>query len=250
MSAPSYREFKPAEHLRPFIAAYWLSDGYYAEEVLFPVFADGCCDIIFDIAGNSPAKMVGTGVNLEYVPLSGKVRLGGIRFLPGGFTALTGIPADRIYDGADAQDMLKSKIVEGLKRINDGFSPSALDAIFGSCVSCQNPMMSFWLSSQDSDIGGIASYFGCSVKTVSRTFLHHTGATPSKMLSVRRFQHALKMITQSCSCYTEIAYEAGYYDQSHFIRDFKKYAGSAPSDFLHYKNSLGVRFIQFPTGCI
>ncbi|MCD8553326.1 helix-turn-helix domain-containing protein [Seleniivibrio sp.] len=250
MSAPSYREFKPAPHLQPFIAAYWLSEGYYAEKVLFPIFADGCCDIIFDIAANSPAKMVGTGVNLEYVPLKGKVRLGGIRFLPGGFTALTGIPADRIYDGTDAEDMLNSKIVEGLKRINDGFSPSALDAVFGSCVSCRNPMMSFWLSSQDSDVKGIASYFGCSVKTVSRTFLHHTGATPSKMLSVKRFQHSLKMVVRGGSNYTEIAYEAGYYDQSHFIKDFKKYSGSTPSDFLRYKNSLGVRFIQFPTGCI
>lgn len=62
---------------------------------MFPVFADGCCDIIFDLSSGTPAKLVSTGVELSFVPLHGRVHIGGIRFRPGGFSALTGIPADR-----------------------------------------------------------------------------------------------------------------------------------------------------------
>lgn len=250
MSAPVYREFQPAPRLKPFIAAYWVSKGFYNQKVMFPVFADGCCDIIFDLISGTAAKTVGTGVELTCVPAYGHLYFGGIRFRPGGFTALTGIPADRVYDGDDAVGLLNRKMADGLKRAGDDFSPSALDAVFESCEPVLNPMISFWLSAPEKTIGDITSYFGCSVKTVNRTFFRHTGANPAKMISVRRFQHALGMVEKGGRSLTDIACSAGYFDQPHFIRDFKKYSGATPSDFLRYKNSLGVRFIQFPGGFV
>ncbi len=250
MNAPVYQEFQPAPRLRPFITAYWVSKGFYNHEVMFPVFADGCCDIVFDLISGSPAKLISTCVELSFAPLVGKVHIGGIRFRPGGFYALTGIPADRIGYGEEANYILNRKMAEGLKRVDEDFSPAALDAVFKSCEPVLDPMISFWLSAPEKVISDVTSYFGCSARTVNRAFFQHTGANPSKMVSVRRFQHALGMVTTGGGSLTDIAYAAGYYDQSHFIRDFKKYSGATPSEFLQYKNSLGVRFIQFPCGCV
>nr|WP_303850526.1 helix-turn-helix transcriptional regulator [Seleniivibrio woodruffii] len=217
---------------------------------MFPVFADGCCDIIFDLGSGTPAKTVSTGVELSFVPLFGSVHIGGIRFRPGGFTALTGMSADSICDGDDAACLLNRKMADGLKKAGESFLPSALDSVFASCEPVLNSMISFWLSEPEKSIGDITSYFGCSARTVNRMFYRHTGAQPAKMVAVRRFQKALAMVNSGIWRLTDIAYASGYYDQAHFIKDFRKYSGSVPSDFIRYKNSLGVRFIQFPYGCM
>jgi len=35
---------------------------------------------------------------------------------------------------------------------------------------------------------------------------------------------------------TKIAYESDYYDQAHFIKDFKKFTGTTPKEFLKDDN--------------
>ena len=56
----------------------------------------------------------------------------------------------------------------------------------------------------------------------------------SKQLGkVVRLQTALKMLLQEQSeSLTKIAYESEYYDQAHFIKDFKEFTGINPKQFL------------------
>jgi len=50
---------------------------------------------------------------------------------------------------------------------------------------------------------------------------------------VIRLQAALKlMLKQKSETFTKIAYESEYYDQNHFIKDFKEFTGITPKEFL------------------
>jgi AraC-like DNA-binding protein len=70
---------------------------------------------------------------------------------------------------------------------------------------------------------------GISQRQLSRKFQQYVGLSPKEYLRVSRFlgslQHLKKHPAQSL---TEIAYESGYYDQAHFIRDYRAYTGHTP----------------------
>jgi AraC-like DNA-binding protein len=44
---------------------------------------------------------------------------------------------------------------------------------------------------------------------------------------------------------TVIAYEAGYSDQSHLVKEFKKYTGMTPKEYVNKATKLTVNFVEF-----
>lgn len=71
-----------------------------------------------------------------------------------------------------------------------------------------------------------------SPKTLERKFAKYLGKTTKQIIKLIRFQEVL----QDFSCVDELsmckhAYNNGYFDQSHFIHDFKSYTGYTPREF-------------------
>jgi AraC-like DNA-binding protein len=87
---------------------------------------------------------------------------------------------------------------------------------------------------QGSDITTVATLtrnIGLSQRHLSRKFRDCTGLSPKEYLSVNRFIRSLRYLKKYPDLsLTEIAYESGYYDQAHFIRDYKSYAGHTPGE--------------------
>ena len=72
----------------------------------------------------------------------------------------------------------------------------------------------------------------------------YLGAPPKTFLKINRFRKTLHaLLNGGYSTLTELAYDCGYYDQMHCIREFKRFTGSTPARFLAEKNS--VRQISF-----
>ena len=65
--------------------------------------------------------------------------------------------------------------------------------------------------------------------TFEKRFRHLVGTTPKKYASIVRFRNLFEKPLKNGRL-TDIALDAGYYDQSHFIKDFKSYTGKLPSD--------------------
>lgn len=80
---------------------------------------------------------------------------------------------------------------------------------------------------------------GYSQKHLIKIFKEHVGLTPKGFLKVMRFQKAISEIEKNKAVkWTSIAYESGYYDQAHFINDFKIFSGLTPEQFLHAKSEF------------
>lgn len=67
-------------------------------------------------------------------------------------------------------------------------------------------------------------------KSLERKFSKYIGTTPKQFIKLIRFQEILSDL--SYNNLTEYACKNGYFDQSHFIRDFKAYSGLTPREFL------------------
>lgn len=80
-------------------------------------------------------------------------------------------------------------------------------------------------------VAQLANELGVSERQLERRFLARVGITPKRFATLRRFERALAM-AESAGSLGRLAQEAGYYDQSHFIREFRSYAGAAPSQLL------------------
>ncbi len=69
-------------------------------------------------------------------------------------------------------------------------------------------------------------------RQLERNFKKQIGISPKQLGRVLRLQTALKMILNSEDSLTSIAYESEYFDQAHFIKDFKEFTGTTPKEFL------------------
>ncbi|MBK8490391.1 MAG: helix-turn-helix transcriptional regulator [Saprospirales bacterium] len=75
-----------------------------------------------------------------------------------------------------------------------------------------------------------------SLSTFKREFQQQFNESPGKWLLKRRVRHAANLIVNSNLNVTQIAFESGFEDLSHFSRAFKNIMGIPPSDYK--KSSL------------
>lgn len=81
-------------------------------------------------------------------------------------------------------------------------------------------------------------------RTFERLANRIIGTNPMTYLKLNRFRRSLQaLLDGGYDSLTEVAHACGYYDQMHFIREFRRFTGSAPSLFLAEKKT--VRQISF-----
>lgn len=86
-------------------------------------------------------------------------------------------------------------------------------------------------SKGDIRIKDLALQLHTSQSPLEKRFRSRVGASPKKFASIIRMKHAIQQYTPGASL-TGLGYEAGFYDQSHFIREFKLFTGQSPESFF------------------
>lgn len=84
----------------------------------------------------------------------------------------------------------------------------------------------------------LSEEIGYSQKHFIELFREQVGVSPKQYLRIMRFQKAISAIeTNSSLQWSQAALESGYYDQSHFIHDFKHFSGFTPKEYMKRKTS-------------
>lgn len=79
----------------------------------------------------------------------------------------------------------------------------------------------------------LTTELACSRRYLATQFREHVGLAPKPMARILRFQRAVQLLEGDGEPHLErIALACGYYDQPHFNRDFRAFAGSTPTEFL------------------
>jgi AraC-like DNA-binding protein len=113
------------------------------------------------------------------------------------------------------------------------------DWLLDTCVTGRNvhPLV-HWAMHRIADSRGqvraeqLARDAGCSRKHLTGVFARQVGLPPKSLAQITRFQHAMQRLRRDGPVdWCEVAFECGYYDQSHLIREFHRYSGMAPGAF-------------------
>lgn len=82
----------------------------------------------------------------------------------------------------------------------------------------------------------LSDEIGYSQKHFIDLFQQQVGVTPKQYLKIIRFQKAICAIeNQKRMHWSQVALESGYYDQAHFIHDFKRFSGFTPNEYMKRK---------------
>ncbi|MGD9905785.1 MAG: helix-turn-helix domain-containing protein [Vicinamibacterales bacterium] len=100
-------------------------------------------------------------------------------------------------------------------------------------------------------IGAVADAVGLSRKRFIEGFRREVGLTPKHYCRIRRFQRALTEAHAAADVdWAQVAAAGGYYDQSHFIHDFRSFSGLTPTGYRAGRTAFQnhVTFLQAPAG--
>lgn len=82
----------------------------------------------------------------------------------------------------------------------------------------------------------LAEQLGWSRKHLAAQFREYIGMPPKQIARITRFSRAIDAMERGDERrWTELAMSCGYYDQAHFNRDFREFAGVTPSEYLSLK---------------
>jgi AraC-like DNA-binding protein len=170
-----------------------------------------------------------------YEPQTGSLL---VRFTPQGACCL-GIPAAELADRSVALDAIlpRARLAQAHEQLREATHTAARIAVVEQwlaelpyeddpLVTCATRLLED--THEPARVAALARRLGLSERQLERRFLARIGVTPKRFASLRRFERAVERAATAPSL-TVAALEAGYYDQSHFIRDFRRFAGASPT---------------------
>jgi AraC-like DNA-binding protein len=87
--------------------------------------------------------------------------------------------------------------------------------------------------------GQLSEQIGYSQKHFISLFKRQVGVSPKQYLKIMRFQKAvLELELGRPTDWSQFAWENGYYDQSHFIHEFRNFSGFTPGDYMQRKTDM------------
>lgn len=84
----------------------------------------------------------------------------------------------------------------------------------------------------------LATRFGVSPRTLQRLFHTYVGVGPKWVIMRYRLQEAVAELDRGSRAWARLAADLGYFDQSHFVRDFKALVGKTPTEYIEEARRL------------
>lgn len=249
-----YSEYPIPPELAGSIQGIWRLHGECREAAPHVVLPDGCISLVLNFgAPLAPASASDAVVPAKRHGLLGEVRrplrvlahgevdLMGVRLVPGSTLALSRVPLADLVDQVSGEAVLTNGLAalvrtlesaeasvrahllaRGLKDLarRDDPSPSLLQMAVGRMMRQQGNLR----------VDSLAMSLGVSRRNLERLFAMQLGFSPKSLCDVLRFQAAVRLAQQrGAGSWADIACEAGYFDQSHLIRAFRRFAGAPPT---------------------
>lgn len=243
-----YNEVLPSQALSGLVYCYWQLESLapFTEPFCYRVVADGCIDVFVEKGKGHEQYVMGLSTNCTEFQLEQSFCYYGVRFLPAVFPLLFGVNAALLTNRVEAlQDVLPAiaKEMAAYTEHNPGFNNwvAAVDGYLiskaaGAQLSLDHRVADalYHILASGGHLGIESSIkTGLSPRQLRRYFAHFVGESPKTFSKIVRFQRVLHTAGNALSLHNDkYFYDAGYYDQAHFIKEFKALYGSTPGQAL------------------
>ncbi|NNF19890.1 MAG: AraC family transcriptional regulator [Flavobacteriaceae bacterium] len=252
-------EFKPSYWLQPYVVCF--SKGYYntAEKTgtSLQIVPNGCLELIIHLDDNhcnlqnddtwsrTPSFMlIGLLTSSCEVRFNEKVHVFGIRFKADTLFSLFGVPGSLIVQGhEDISELLGRDFEEFCNRLRDfrtsnemvRFTEQYLLGVWNNRMVGEDYVVRaarLLRNSDHIDIKSLSEKVAISQRQLERKFRNVIGISPKQYFRLLRINKVVQALQSGTALdLTSVAYHCGYYDQAHFIKDFKLITGIKPSLF-------------------
>jgi len=254
-----FRQIAPPFHLQEYVRYFWTLESYgddVGPATLGPL-ADGCPGFIVqpvdkgvfkDEFGNkmAPVFLYGQTITRTALFLTGKFCTAGICFHPDALKSLFGFDAHEFADSCFGMSVWSRRRTNSLEEqlLNAATTQeqiSILTIFLSNEVKrnearpdpvTQQAVTTIIQSKGQITLRDIQKHFNLSERSLERKFNQYIGITPKVFSTVCRFQASLRQLRNNdYSNLSDVAFDNGFSDQSHFIRIFKQFAGFSPFQY-------------------
>ncbi len=268
----TFAELAPHRALRSLVRQIWWVCGHtaYARERLLP---DGDVVLLFNLG--SPQGLVArdnpqavtwfcdawvSGLQQRYLLLEtlGESHLLGVRLDPLGAYALLGLPMSELTDRVVDLDLILGASIRAWHgKLAGACSPDeALARVENLLLERlgharpRHPAVAFArrrlvTAGGEGALADLCRETGLSAKSLGRHFTAQVGVPPKRFARLLRFRRAVTLLNQPArQDLATVALECGYFDQPHFNREFRHFAGVSPTVYLSGRGPDGTTVIE------
>lgn len=268
-----YRIHKPASPLSEFIDFFFYYEDYQADHTMEKLLPDGSVDLLIDLT-DSPKKIFHnedgssystvnktwiSGMKTDYLLIDASVsNMIGIHFKPGGCFPFVDFPMAELNNLTIEVDSIWGNEINNIREaiLNQpdiDLRFSILEKYFhargknkmGNHALVHYSVGQLVHSPQMWTIRKLSDKTGVTPKHLITLFKKYVGLSPKMFSRINKFQKVIQLIEQQQKIdWSMLAYECGYFDQAHFIKEFRDFSGINPVLYLEkrgpFRNYLPI----------
>lgn len=255
----NYQTFEPDQALTAFIRCYWTLEGPKEEKPeKQTIVPDGCMEMIFHYGdlykqyldnGNSIIQprcfVIGQLTRPLEIEPTGETGIFSIRFHPEGFLPFTTTPIKEMENTAVLLEKLFGKAGQEIEQqiLNANSTSERITRIEKFLLDrltdikpidriIKSTVETIMTANGQLSVDELSQLTQVDRRQLLRKFSSAIGISPKQLSRTIRLQSAFKMLlNDQFSSLAKLAYENEYYDQAHFIKEFKEFTGSTPKEF-------------------
>ena len=268
-----YRLHIPAPPLSQFIDFFFYYEDYHAEHTMEKFLPDGSVDLLIDLSETPKKLFVNeegiayttfkkswiSGMKTDYILIDASVsHMIGVHFKPGGCYPFVDFPMVELNNITVELDSVWGNEIHSIRdailcepSIEKRFSILENSFLLKGKNKMENHALVHYSvtqlvqSPQMWTIKALSGKTGITQKHLITLFKKYVGLSPKMFSRINKFQKVIELIDKQQKVdWAMLAYECGYFDQAHFIKEFHAFSGINPVSYLEkrgpFRNYLPI----------
>ena len=262
-----YESFAPADSLKHLVKEYWIFENQDPTIHRQKIIPDGYSEIIIHYGDPYRINLTGTWEvqssmlfssqisSFFFLENTGQSGMLGIKLFPTAFHQLFRKDVSTCTDQVVALEQIIASETSGLVNVkNAGTIATRVKAAEEWIISKLHHLVAqpkidqcvsiIFETNGMIDMEELASRIELSTRQMERLFKKVVGLTPKFYCRIVRFNYIFEVMKEQKESWIRTALQSGYFDQSHFIKNFKEFTGEEPSNYGFDEVNLANFFLK------